>query len=149
MPFEAGILRARPVHVISANRLADGVVVYLDPNGSWAQGLSGARIFPTKAEAEAAFLAAQEDAKRNLIVEPCLVEVKKDPAGMRPVTLRETIRAQGPTIDFLPREQARVGAKLLQEGAEKRDTAFLRVPLGEEACAHEAAERSLTPASCA
>src|SRR5438309_10859792 len=92
--------------VISANRLADGIVVYADREGSWSDRLSQAKIFASKAEAEAGLLVAQNDAKRNLVVEPVVVEVAEDGSELRAVTLREAIRAKGPTIDFLPRTRA-------------------------------------------
>jgi hypothetical protein len=92
--------------VISANRLADGIVVYAGRDGSWSERLSQATIFASKAEAEAGLLIAQNDAKRNLVVEPFVVEVVGDASGLRAVTLREAIRARGPTIDFLPRTHA-------------------------------------------
>ncbi|MGH9677167.1 MAG: DUF2849 domain-containing protein [Candidatus Acidiferrum sp.] len=92
--------------VISANRLADGIVVYAGRDGAWAERLSHAKVFATKAEAEAGLLVALNDAKRNLVVEPVLVEVAEDLSGLRAITLREAIRALGPTIDFLPRERA-------------------------------------------
>jgi hypothetical protein len=92
--------------VITANRLADGIVVYAGHDGSWSERLSQAKIFASKAEAEAGLFVAQDDAKRNLVVEPVAVEVTEDASGLRAVTLREAIRAQGPTIDFLPRTHA-------------------------------------------
>jgi sulfite reductase (NADPH) hemoprotein beta-component len=92
--------------VISANRLADGIVVYAGRDGSWSERLSQAKIFASKAEAETGLLVAQNDAKRNLVVEPVVVEVAEDASGPRAVTLREIIRARGPTIDFLPRTHA-------------------------------------------
>ncbi|HUB63992.1 MAG TPA: DUF2849 domain-containing protein [Methylocella sp.] len=92
--------------VISANRLADGAVVYVSRDGTWAGSLGKAAVFASKEEAEAALRMAQEDAKRNLVVDPGVVEVRDEPGGPRPVTLRESIRALGPTIDFLPPAQA-------------------------------------------
>ena len=92
--------------VISANRLADGIVVYAGRDGSWSDRLNQAKIFASKAEAEAGLLVAQNDAKRNLVVEPVVVEVTEDASGLRAATLRESIRAFGPTIDFLPRTRA-------------------------------------------
>jgi hypothetical protein len=92
--------------VISANRLIDGIVVYAGRDGAWADALGAAKIFTSKAEAEAALLLAQNDVKRNLVVDPCLVEVTEEARGVRAVTLRESIRAQGPTIDFLPQTRA-------------------------------------------
>src|ERR1700724_2131167 len=69
--------------VISANRLADGIVVYGGRDGSWTEQLSQAKIFTSKAEAEAGLLLAQNDAKRNLVVEPVVVEVTEDASGLR------------------------------------------------------------------
>ncbi len=92
--------------VISANRLADGIVVYAGRDGSWSEQLGQAKVFASKAEAEAGLLIAQNDAKRNLVVEPVVVEVTEDAGGLRAVTLRDIIRARGPTIDFLPRTWA-------------------------------------------
>jgi hypothetical protein len=92
--------------VISANRLIDGLVVYAGCDDSWVHELGEAKIFTSKAEAEAALLLAQNDVKCNLVVDPCLVEVTEEVSGVRAVTLRESIRAQGPTIDFLPQARA-------------------------------------------
>jgi len=92
--------------IISANRLIDGIVVYAGRDGAWADALGAAKIFTSKAEAEAALLLAQNDVKRNLVVDPCLVEVSEEARGVRAVTLRESIRARGPTIDFLPQTRA-------------------------------------------
>jgi len=92
--------------VISANRLIDGIVIYGGRDGAWADALGAAKIFTSKAEAEAALLLAQNDVKRNLVVDPCLVEVTEEARGVRAVTLRESIRARGPTIDFLPQTRA-------------------------------------------
>ena len=94
--------------VITANRLTDGIVVYLGQEGAWTEQLNEAKLFASKAEAETGLAAARDDAKRNLIVEPCLVDVTDEAGGRRPLTLRESIRARGPTVDFLP--QSRVFA---------------------------------------
>lgn len=88
--------------VVSANRLADGVVVYVGRDGTWLEKLDQARVFASKEGAEEGLVAARNDARRNLVVEPSLVEVAEDAAGLHAVTLREAIRARGPTIDFMP-----------------------------------------------
>ncbi len=93
-------------YVVSANRLADGAVVYFGFDSSWSGQLKEAKVFAGKDEAEAQLSAARNDAGRNLIVDACLVEVAETETGVRAITLRESIRAQGPTIDFLPRARA-------------------------------------------
>lgn len=89
--------------IISANRLADGIVVYAGPQGSWLDRLDAAQIFESQAEAETGLAAARDDAKRNLILDPFIVEIAHDARGLRALSLRNVIRAQGPTIDFAPR----------------------------------------------
>ncbi len=120
--------------VICANRLADGIVVYAGRDGAWAERLSQAKIFADKAEAEAGRLVAQNDAKRNLVVEPVVVDVAEDASGLRAVTLREAIRALGPTIDFLPRPHAFAqDAGAPQETAKQTTNAVLRMRRLEDA----------------
>jgi len=135
--------------VISANRLADGIVVYAGRQGSWFERLGQAKIFVSKAEAEAGLLVAQSDAKRNLVVEPVVVEVTEDANGLRAVTLREAIRAQGPTIDFLPRTHAfahGAGAPPANS-AEQATKAVLRIPRLAERREHEPRARELMVAA--
>jgi hypothetical protein len=114
--------------VICANRLADGIVVYAGRDGSWFERLNHAKIF-----------ASQDDAKRNLIVEPVVVEVTEDASGLRAVTLREAIRARGPTIDFLPRPHAAAqDADAPQENTAKQATkAVLHLPRSADRREHE------------
>jgi hypothetical protein len=121
--------------VITANRLADGIVVYAGRDGAWAVRLSQARIFADKAETEAGLLVAQNDARRNLVVEPVVVEVTEDASGLRAVTLREAIRALGPSIDFLPRTHAFARDAGAPQGntAKQTTNAVLRIPRSEDA----------------
>jgi hypothetical protein len=135
--------------VISANRLADGIVVYAGRDGSWSERLSQAKIFASKAEAEAGLLVAQNDAKRNLVVEPIVVEVTEDASGLRAVTLREAIRARGPTIDFLPRTHAFAHcADPPQENTTKQATkAVLRFPRLADTREHDPREQELISAA--
>jgi len=88
---------------VSANRLSDGIVVYLGADGAWLAAWDEARPFADGAEAEAALAAAREDARRSLVVDPFLVEVESGAVGLRPITLRNAIRARGPTIDYAPK----------------------------------------------
>jgi hypothetical protein len=135
--------------VISANRLADGIVVYAGRDGSWSERLSQAKVFASKAEAEAGLLIAQNDAKRNLVVEPVVVEVTGDASGLRAVTLREAIRARGPTIDFLLRTHAFAqDADPAQENTAKQATkAVLRVPRLADRREHDPREHELMVAA--
>ncbi len=135
--------------VISANRLADEIVVYVGCGGSWLERLSQAKIFATTAEAEAGLLVAQNDARRNLVVEPVVVEVTEDASGLRALKLREAIRALGPTIDFLPRTHAIAhGADPPPANSVKRDpNAVLRSPRLAATREHDPRENDLMVAA--
>jgi Protein of unknown function (DUF2849) len=135
--------------VISANRLADGIVVYAGHDGSWSEQLSQAKIFAAKADAEAGLLIAHNDAKQNLVVEPVVVEVTEDASGLRAVTLREIIRAGGPTIDFLPRTWAFAhSAGPSPANSDNRDpNALMRVPRSADTRAHELREHEFMVAA--
>lgn len=99
--------------VVSANRLVDGIVVYMGNDGGWPEAFDRAKIFAAEAEAEAALLIARADAKRNLVVDPFLVEISSSAPSIgeecmgheivQAVSLRNKIRAGGPTIAYAPR----------------------------------------------
>lgn len=81
--------------VVSANRLADGRVVYLAAEGGWSRELAAARRVEGK-EAGAALLAeAEAGVRRCEVVGPTLVELQEEDRDLR--RLRERIRDRGPT----------------------------------------------------
>lgn len=81
--------------VLTANRLSDGEVVYLAPDGAWVEGIAAAEVVAT-AEREAAVLATGVAAERDLkIVHAYLFDITPE---RRPVKMREMIRAAGPTV---------------------------------------------------
>jgi Protein of unknown function (DUF2849) len=86
--------------IISANRLTDGTVAYLDADGNWVGSLDAARIFLAKDEETVALEAAQRAVDRNIVLDPLVVEVAETVAGRRTKSLRNTIRASGPTVDY-------------------------------------------------
>ena len=87
-------------NVISANRLADGTVVFFAPANIWVEHLSGARPYASKAETEAALTLARQDEASNFVVDVYDFAVKVEAGAIIPVTLRDSIRAAGPTIAY-------------------------------------------------
>jgi|SRR5690606_21751465 len=86
--------------MVIANRLADGFVVFLGAGESWRRSIAEGQVLEDAAEAEAALATAKRHEAENIVVEPTLIEVTVDDAGMpRPVEIREAIRAFGPTTD--------------------------------------------------
>ncbi len=84
--------------IVTANRLTDGLVVYLDEARAWSERVEDARV-ATRVEEEAALLEfAQGPTQAVLVVGPYLMDVAADGGVPRPVSNREVIRAKGPTV---------------------------------------------------
>ena len=86
------------VKVLSANRLSDGVSVWLAADGHWANSIRGA-LLARHPEAVAALEAAGQQASRSdEVVDINLIDVEEHGDQLFPVRLRERIRLSGPTI---------------------------------------------------
>jgi Protein of unknown function (DUF2849) len=90
--------------IISANRLEDGIVVYLVAEGAWTPDINHAQRFASDAALETGLRLAKADEKRNLVVDPFAVDVEAETQGLEALTLRNAIRAKGPTVDYRPRQ---------------------------------------------
>lgn len=87
-----------PSQVITANRLSDGRVVWWTGPGAWTTGIAGARVLADKAEREAALAAAAADVATQAVLDVYAVDVEAAAGGPVPKSLRERIRAEGPTV---------------------------------------------------
>ncbi|HEY2611823.1 MAG TPA: DUF2849 domain-containing protein [Reyranella sp.] len=86
--------------VASANRLTDGVVVFLDDAGEWTQRLERAAVARDKRAGD--ILLERAKAEAFTVVDPYLVAVSEDDAGMlEPLSLREKIRVSGLTFEAI------------------------------------------------
>ena len=103
--------------VVSANRLRDGVVVYVGAAGAWVDHLRAAAVLDDADAVEAALVAARADEALNVIVEPFVVDVTLHDGRPRAMTLRDRIRADGPTIAFGPAAQSGDLLCLIQENS--------------------------------
>lgn len=85
--------------MVTANRLTDGLVVYLAKNGDWATAFSEAVVLADDTEAETAMATANEAAKQQKIVGPYLIDVLLEGSTPKPTSTRERIRAdRKPTV---------------------------------------------------
>jgi len=84
--------------IVTANRLADGVVVFQDAAGGWAEDFASAAVYDDPTSAKAALAKAGEAVARSLIVDPYAIEVELRNGHYAPKALREAIRAAGPTV---------------------------------------------------
>jgi hypothetical protein len=90
--------RPPEVSVLTANRLRDGIVVYLAADGRWVESIEGAVVARSTEEARALQEQGARDAARNLVVEPYLAAVAETGGRLAPVRMRERVRVEGPSI---------------------------------------------------
>ena len=83
------------VQIVTANRLVDGIVVFLDEAGGWSEDFARAAVHQ---DAAGALTRAAEDGAASLIVDPYAIEVELRNGHYAPKALREAIRASGPTV---------------------------------------------------
>ena len=81
------------VQVVTANRLRDGVIVWLTPALSWSEDFAESKVLRDEAEAKAALDAASVAVKARLVVGPYLAEFNETPEGLQAASARERIRA--------------------------------------------------------
>ena len=94
------------LQVASANRLVDGLVVYLDDAGQWTPRLDRAALARDKSES--AILLERARAEAFTVVDPFLIAVTEyDDGTIEPLSLREKIRAAGLTFDAIASEAVR------------------------------------------
>lgn len=84
--------------ILAANRLRDGHAVWFSAESGWVQTIAAASVAREKTDEERLAIAGQAGKRDNEIVDPELIEVEIVDGAVRPLRLRERIRAAGPTI---------------------------------------------------
>jgi hypothetical protein len=84
--------------IVTASRLTDGAVVFLDPDGGWSERLDHAKLHADKSESTAGLEAGKAAELANLVVDVYLIDVTVQAGAIVPTKIREAIRATGPTI---------------------------------------------------
>jgi hypothetical protein len=79
--------------MVTANRLIDGVVVYMTTDSNWSENFVEGGVWPDKATADNALIASEEAVKARLVVGPYLIDVATTDEGPKPTSARERIRA--------------------------------------------------------
>jgi hypothetical protein len=137
--------RAITYSVLTANRLSDGIAVFLDRNGEWSESLAEAMVARSPDAVLTLESRGSRDAVQNLVVEPYLVEVQELAGRLVPVRFRERVRAGGPTIlDDVP-GYAAPAAVVRQAHPEDADRGQLEQPRAEPV----EARRNVMPAGAA
>ena len=86
------------MRMIIANRLTDGLVVFLTESGQWSTAIADGLVIRDEAD-EGRWLDMAKSAESGcLIIDPNLIDVTVEEGAPRPVAIREAIRAFGPTV---------------------------------------------------
>ena len=86
------------MRMIIANRLKDGLVVFYRRDGGWSIDIAEGTVITDEAEEQRLFDAAKSDEVHCVVVDPNLIDVTVEDGSPRPVAIRESIRAFGPTV---------------------------------------------------
>jgi hypothetical protein len=84
--------------VITANRLVDGRVVYLDADSNWVQRFADAARFATVEEVDAVLATLSPGKRGSDVVDAYAVDIEIGEGAVAPRSQRETIRTRGPSV---------------------------------------------------
>lgn len=84
--------------MIIANRLRDGAVVFLAPNEGWEPAIAAGAVIEDEASATRLMALAKRHEAECLVIDPQLIDVEIKDGAPRPTSIREAIRAFGPTV---------------------------------------------------
>jgi hypothetical protein len=87
-----------PNTAITANRLADGFVIYLTADGGWSESLADAAVATSDDELEALQAVAERAARAGTVIAPYAFDVETDAGRPLPRGRRETLRTLGPSV---------------------------------------------------
>jgi len=85
-------------HIITGNRLADGIVVFMAADGGWTESVNASRVIDSDGELQRMKALADSAARSAIVVDPYAIAVIRDGGAIRPVRYRERIRAFGPSV---------------------------------------------------
>ena len=80
-------------NVVTANRLTDGVVVYLAADEKWTEAIANARVADTEEETKALEAIAENAVRERLVVAVYPMAVALKDGAIDPLSVRERIRA--------------------------------------------------------
>ncbi|PRQ08521.1 DUF2849 domain-containing protein [Enhygromyxa salina] len=86
--------------IITGSATESGAPIYLQTNNRWTHKLSAGHPIASEAERQSLLDAAK--AQQRKVCDPYWIEVRRAELGhLAPVSLREKIRAEGPTISLV------------------------------------------------
>lgn len=107
----------------TGNRLRTGDVVFRTSAGLWSNDVTKALVAETPEAAAQLQNAVDADHAACIVIDQALIAVSRENGVVRPVALRERIRAQGPTIPT-PQPPAEHEAEPARTSAEARQRIY-------------------------
>lgn len=104
--FKAAVAGTKKV--VTANRLIDGIVIFVGPDTDWVSDIKQATVFEDGPELDAALDFGTEQVAMRQIVDPYAIDVEVVGGHPIPERLRERIRAVGPSVDYGEAERKRL-----------------------------------------
>jgi hypothetical protein len=104
--------KAGPQKAITANRLSDGLVVFLSETGDWSLSIDDARLVTDGPDLEQAVAYGKAQEAARIVVESYAIDIENVNDSPVPARLRERIRAEGPTIVYGDAERAKLAARV-------------------------------------
>lgn len=84
--------------LVTANRLRDGIAVFLTRSGEWSEIIDDAVLALEPKAAAALEARAKDDERKTLVTGPYLVDAERLNGRVRAAHIRERMRALGPTV---------------------------------------------------
>ncbi len=84
--------------LITANRLRDGIAVFMTRSGEWSETIDDAALALEPAAVAALEARAKDDEKKTIVTGAYLVEAERRDGRVRASHIRERMRALGPTV---------------------------------------------------
>jgi len=85
-------------YVVTANEVLSGDTVFRNLHDDWVRGIDSAAVLKCEDSGFVALGEARKDEHANIVMGAYLVEVSRESGAIRPVHIRERIRALGPTV---------------------------------------------------
>lgn len=96
--------------VITANRLIDGLVVFVADGPVWVTDINDATVFEDGPRLDEAMAFGAAEVAARKIVDPYTIDIVIEDGRPVPERLRERIRAIGPSVDYGEKERERLTA---------------------------------------
>jgi hypothetical protein len=94
--------------MITGNATDDGAPIYLQTNGRWTRRLADG--LAVSSEEQRDVLLAQAKVGERIVCDAYVIDIRQTPRGLEPASLRERIRAEGPTLVLRGATQQRPAA---------------------------------------